>query len=214
MEARLADAFSDAAAAREEVQRLQLELIQAQAESEDTASLLQQLEAEKKLAAERLAALQSQVEAQAAEAATRALAFAQLEQQLDVLRSDSAAAVQASVAAEKRARVAEAALGDEVAEVAQLQSVLLSVQANAHALASGTVAAQRVAVLAALGAAPCCKEGACPRNGYRGFLACALTQAPYSLRLLQARSGCGQMQPRASLPTGRAGSPRSAAPAF
>jgi hypothetical protein len=46
-----------------------------------------------------------------------------------------------------------------VAEVAQLRNLMLSVQAHAHTLALGASVAQRAAVLAALGASPCCKEG-------------------------------------------------------
>ena len=159
MEARLADAFSEAADLSADVQRLELELVQAQAEAEDTAALLQQLEAEKKLTAEQISALQLQAEAQFAEAAARTRAAAQLEQELSSLHSEAEAAALALTAAEKRARLAEAALSEEAEEVEQLRGLMLAVQAHARTLASGALIAQRTAVLAALGASPWCKEG-------------------------------------------------------
>ena len=159
MEARLADAFSEAADLSAEVQRLELELAQAQAEAEDTAALLEQLEAEKRLTAEQLRSLKLQAEVLSAEAAAHARAAAQLEQELAALRSEADAAARASSAAEKRARLAEAALSEEVEEVEQLRGLMLTVQAHTRTLASGALIAQRTAVLATLGSSPWCKEG-------------------------------------------------------
>ena len=160
MEARLADAFSEAADVAADVQRLEVELAQAQAQAEDSAALLQQHEAEKKLAAEQLRGLQLQAEAQSADAAACASAAAQLEQELAALRSDAEIAARKSAAAEKRARLAEAALSEEVEEVKQLQALMLDMQTHMRTLASSALVAQRTAVLAALGTSPCCKEGA------------------------------------------------------
>ena len=159
MEARLADAFSEATEVSADVQRLELELSQAQAEAENMVTVLQQLEAEKKLATEQLRGLHLQLEAQSADAASRARAAAQLEQELAALRSEVEAAARSSTAAEKRARLAEAALGEEVEEVDQIQALMLAVQTHARTLASSAMVAQRTAVLAALGASPWCKEG-------------------------------------------------------
>jgi len=212
MEARLADAFTETADARGEVQRLELELVQAQAETEETAALLQQLAVartragdleaaahllsverdaasaaheqlsrshaatEEQLAGVRLevanltaalAAVTSELQtstahaaAVASEAAAAHAARREADQALGAAAEErNGALARAAAAAEKRARLAEAALGEEVAECGQLRSLMTSLQAHAETLASGAAMAHRAAVLAALGASPCCKEG-------------------------------------------------------